>query len=100
LYSVGLLPCGNGTDHFCVFAILTKTDQGCEVNVSEMMSQTEDYWYDYIQWKTEASTLRIQHYDMRRVAHTWEKFYVKWKNLINILAWIKVHGWAPGICKA
>jgi len=46
--------------------MLTKTDQGYEVNVSEMMSQTNDYWNDYIQWKTEASTLHIQHYDIEK----------------------------------
>lgn len=49
LYSVGLFHYCNGTDHFCVFTILTKTDQGYDINVSEMMSQTENYWNDYIQ---------------------------------------------------
>jgi len=78
LYSVRLLHYCNGTDHFCVFATLTKTDQGYVVNVSEMMPQTEDYWSDYIQWKTEASTLHIQRYDIKMMAHAWEGFYVKW----------------------
>jgi len=43
LYYVGLLYYCNGTDHFFVFARLTKTDQRYKINVSEMMSQTEDY---------------------------------------------------------